>query len=72
MPFTGEPSADDVAGQGDLQRVAMAVQVAALAGVVGNAVARVEFQAARDTHGNTGWQKGPVLYAASFQPGPAA
>ena len=42
---------DGVTGQRDLQRVAVAVEVAALAGVVGNAVARVEFQAARDTHG---------------------
>lgn len=46
---SGKP--DDLPGQGDLQRVAVAAQVAALAGVVGNAVARVEFQAARDTHG---------------------
>jgi hypothetical protein len=37
---------DDVAGQGDFQRVAVAVQVAALALVVGNAVAGIEFQLA--------------------------
>jgi hypothetical protein len=52
MPFTaGAGRLDDLPGQGDFQRVAVAVEVAALAGVVGNAVARVEFQAARDTHG---------------------
>jgi hypothetical protein len=49
----------------------MAVEVAALAGMVGNAVARVEFQAARDTHGNTGREKRSRIIRASFQAGPA-
>ena len=40
--------ADDVAGQGDFERVAVAVQVAALAGVMGNAVTGIEFQSACD------------------------
>ena len=44
---------DDLAGQGDFQRVAVAVQVAALAGVIGNPVTGVEFEAAGDAHGGS-------------------
>jgi hypothetical protein len=43
-------SGDDVPGQGDLDRIAMAVQVFALAVVVGDAMSGIEFKAARDIH----------------------
>ena len=42
---------DDGARQGDLDHVAVPVQVAALAAVIGDAVARVEFEAAGNQHG---------------------
>ena len=41
---------DDVPRQRDLDDVAVAVQMPALAAVVGDAVARVEFEAAGDQH----------------------
>lgn len=46
--------ANDIAQQRDLDGVAMAVQMAALALVVGNAVTGIEFEAAGDAHGASG------------------
>ena len=57
---------DDFARQGDFNGVTVAVQVTALAGVVGDAVARVKFKAARNTHGYTGWQKRSRIIRTSF------
>ena len=45
---------DEVAGQRDLDRIAMAVQVFALAVVVGDAMSGIEFQAAGDEHDGCG------------------
>jgi hypothetical protein len=42
--------ADDIAGQGDLDRIAVPVQVTTLTLVVGNAMAGVELEAAGDEH----------------------
>lgn len=42
---------DDAARQRDFDDIAVTVQMAALAAVVGDAVARVEFEAAGDQHG---------------------
>ena len=41
---------DDVAGQGDFDGIAVAVQMPALAGMVGDAVAGVKFQPSCDLH----------------------
>jgi hypothetical protein len=46
LPF----GVDDVAGQRDFDRIAVAVQVSALAVVVGDAVSGIEFKAAGDEH----------------------
>lgn len=43
---------NDVAGEGDLDCIAMTVQMAALAPVVGDSMACVKFEAAGDLHGN--------------------
>ena len=42
---------DDVATQCDFERIAMTVQVTALAPVVGDAMARIKLKAASDLHG---------------------
>jgi hypothetical protein len=42
---------DDAAAERDFEGIAVAVQVPALALVIGNPVARVEFEAAGDAHG---------------------
>ena len=47
-------SRNDVAGQGDFDGVTMPVQMPALAGVVGDAVSCIEFQAAGDEHDGCG------------------
>jgi len=49
-------SVDDVAPQGDFDDIAMAMQMTALALMVGDAVAGVEFEAASDLHGGHGNQ----------------
>ena len=46
LPF----SRNDVAGKGDLDDITMPVQVFALAGVVGDAMSGIKFQAAGDEH----------------------
>ncbi|CAM2147406.1 hypothetical protein PT2222_10163 [Paraburkholderia tropica] len=52
---------DGIALQGDFEHVAMAVQVTALAAVVGDAVARVEFEFSGDRqHGASGANSGNV------------
>lgn len=44
-------SRDDLPGKRDFDGVPMAVQMSALAAVVGDAMAGIEFEAARDLHG---------------------
>src|SRR5574340_1734560 len=51
----GARGADGASGQGHFKRVAVAVQVPALAVVAGNAMAGVEFQSAGDLHKRGGW-----------------
>jgi hypothetical protein len=52
MPLAASPALSMTgARQGDLDHVAVPVQVAALAAVVGDAVAGVEFEAAGNQHG---------------------
>lgn len=53
---------NDVAGQRDFNRVAMPVQMFALAGVVGDAMPGVEFQAAGDEHVGRERMKSCELY----------
>jgi wyosine [tRNA(Phe)-imidazoG37] synthetase (radical SAM superfamily) len=56
---------DDLAGEGDFQRVAVPVQVAALALVIGNAMAGIELEAAGDLHGSGGNLEGMNYISAS-------
>ena len=52
---------DHAAAEGDFERVAVPVQVAALALVVGDAVAGIEFEAAGYAHGREGRVCGKVV-----------
>lgn len=52
---------DDAAGQGDLDYVAMPVEMPALTTMVWNAVAGIEFEAAGDLHGNGAMLDGQAL-----------
>ncbi len=62
---------DDLAGEGDFQRIAVPVQMAALALVVGNAMTGVEFETACDLHGmgdNPGEVFPDAVYPSHFPP----
>jgi hypothetical protein len=61
-----------VAAKGDLERVAVAVQVTALALVVGNAVACVELQAAGDKHRLGPENGGAIIAPPARRPGGGA
>jgi hypothetical protein len=51
---------DHAAAKGDFQRITVAVQVAALALVVRDPVARIEFEATCYAHGRDVWQSGCI------------